>query len=291
MKLVRFGAPGFERPGIVDVDGGIRDLSGIVRDIDGEALAPVSLDRLRAIELSTLPQAPAGVRLGPPVANVPNLICIGLNYTDHAEETNAPIPTQPIIFNKHTVALSGPFDDVILPPNSTKLDWEVELAIVIGRRCWHVAEERAADYIAGYSVMNDISEREYQIEWEGQWTKGKSYPSFAPMGPWLVTPDEVGDPQALDLWLDLNGKREQTGTTQRMIFSCAHIVSYVSRFMALLPGDVITTGTPPGVGLGCKPPRFMKPGDRMRLGIKNLGEQEQAVVGFTAKSVEKWMSN
>ena len=204
-------------------------------------------------------------------------------------EVISPIPSQPIIFNKHTTALSGPFDDVILPPGSTKLDWEVELAIVIGSKAWHVAEDKALDHVAGYTIMNDISEREYQIEWEGQWTKGKSYPTFAPCGPWLVTADEVGDPQDLDLWLDLNGKREQTGTTRRMIFTCAHIVSYVSRFMSLLPGDIITTGTPPGVGLGSRPPRFMKAGDRMRLGIAKLGEQEQKLVPWSESMSRDWM--
>ncbi|KQT44564.1 2-hydroxyhepta-2,4-diene-1,7-dioate isomerase [Aureimonas sp. Leaf454] len=277
MKLLRYGDAGAEKPGILDADGRIRDLSGVVRDLDGEALSPDSLDRLRALDRSSLPLVEGTVRLGVPVANVGNLVCIGLNYTDHAEETNAPIPTQPIIFNKHTGALSGPYDDVILPEGSTKLDWEVELAFVIGRPCWHVSESEALSYVAGYTILNDISEREYQLEWEGQWSKGKSYPTFAPCGPWLVTPDEVGDPQNLDLWLDLNGRREQTGTTTRMIFTCAHIVSYVSRFMALRPGDIITTGTPPGVGLGRKPPVFMKMGDVMRLGITGLGEQEQTL--------------
>ena len=231
---------------------------------------------------------PTGTRLGVPLANVANLVCIGLNYTDHAEETNAAIPTQPIIFNKHTGALSGAFDDVVLTPGSTKLDWEVELAIVIGQRCWHVDETDALDNVAGYCVLNDISEREYQIEWEGQWTKGKSYPTFAPCGPWLVTSDEVGDPQCLDLWLDLNGERKQTGTTSRMIFSCAHIVSYTSRFMALSPGDIITTGTPPGVGLGRKPAKFMSAGDVMNLGITRLGQQKQTLVPWTAAMSESW---
>jgi 2-keto-4-pentenoate hydratase/2-oxohepta-3-ene-1,7-dioic acid hydratase in catechol pathway len=220
---------------------------------------------------------PQPVRFGVPVAQVPNLICIGLNYTDHAEETNAPIPKQPILFNKHTSALCGANDAVILPPGSVKLDWEVELAFVIGRPCWHVKEEDALGYVAGYCILNDLSEREYQLEWEGQWTKGKSYPSFAPCGPWLVTSDEVGDPQKLDLWLDLNGKRVQTGTTTRMIFSIRTLVAYTSRFMALMPGDIVTTGTPPGVGLGMKPPRFMKAGDVMRLGISGLGVQEQVL--------------
>ncbi|MBB3952945.1 fumarylacetoacetate hydrolase family protein [Aureimonas jatrophae] len=277
MKLVRHGAAGSEKPGIVDANGRVRDLSGTIRDIDGETLSPEGLDRLRAIDPATLPLVPEGVRLGVPVARVGNLVCIGLNYTDHAEETNAPIPSQPIIFNKHTGALSGPNDDVILPPGSTKLDWEVELAFVMGRTAWHVDEADALSYVAGYTILNDLSEREYQLEWEGQWSKGKSYPTFAPCGPWLVTGDELGDPQQLDLWLDLNEQREQTGTTTRMIFTCAHIVSYASRFMKLEPGDIITTGTPPGVGLGRKPPVFMKAGDTMRLGITGLGEQQQTV--------------
>jgi 2,4-diketo-3-deoxy-L-fuconate hydrolase len=277
MKLLRYGAAGAEKPGILDADGRVRDLSGIVSDIDAEALSPEGLNRLRALDLSALPLVEENVRLGVPVARVGNLVCIGLNYTDHAEETNAPIPSQPIIFNKHTGSLSGAFDDVILPPGSTKLDWEVELAFVIGRPCWHVSEEEALSYVAGYTILNDLSEREYQLEWEGQWAKGKSYPTFAPCGPWLVTSDEVGDPQNLDLWLDLNGQREQTGTTTRMIFTCAHIVAYASRFMALQPGDIITTGTPPGVGLGRKPPVFMKAGDVMRLGITGLGEQQQTL--------------
>lgn len=277
MKLVRYGAAGSEKPGIVDAAGRVRDLSATIRDIDGETLSPESLDRLRAIDPATLPLVEEGVRLGVPVASVGNLVCIGLNYTDHAEETNAPIPSQPIIFNKHTGALSGPNDDVILPPGSVKLDWEVELAFVIGRTAWHVDEAEALSYVAGFTILNDLSEREYQLEWEGQWSKGKSYPTFAPCGPWLVTGDELGDPQKLDLWLDLNGQREQTGTTTRMIFTCAHIVAYASRFMKLEPSDIITTGTPPGVGLGRKPPVFMKAGDTMRLGITGLGEQQQTI--------------
>ncbi len=280
MKLVRYGARGAERPGLVDGRGALRDLSSIVRDIDASVLSPAGLNALREIEVESLPQVSGPVRYGVPVAHVPNVICIGLNYTDHAEETNAPIPSQPILFNKHSSSLCGATDPVILPPGSKKLDWEVELAFVIGQTCWHVPEDSALNYIAGYCVLNDISEREYQIEWEGQWTKGKSYPNFAPCGPWLVTSDEVPNPQNLDLWLDLNGKRVQSGTTTRMIFSCATIVSYLSRFMALQPGDIVTTGTPPGVGLGMKPTMFMKPGDVMRLGISGLGEQEQRVVPY-----------
>jgi 2,4-diketo-3-deoxy-L-fuconate hydrolase len=277
MKLVRYGKVGQEKPGAIDAAGRLRDLSQTIPDITRHVLAPKSLDRLRALDLTKLPEVPQPVRFGVPVAQVPNLICIGLNYTDHAEETNAPIPKQPILFNKHTASLCGANDPVILPPGSVKLDWEVELAFVIGRPCWHVKEEEALSYVAGYCILNDLSEREYQLEWEGQWTKGKSYPTFAPCGPWLVTSDEVGDPQKLDLWLDLNGQRVQTGTTTRMIFSIRTLVAYTSRFMALMPGDIVTTGTPPGVGLGMKPPRFMKAGDVMRLGITGLGVQEQVL--------------
>jgi 2,4-didehydro-3-deoxy-L-rhamnonate hydrolase len=277
MKLVRYGKVGQEKPGAIDAAGRVRDLSQTIADITGDVLAPKSLDRLRALDLTKLPEVPQPVRFGVPVAQVPNLICIGLNYTDHAEETNAPIPKQPILFNKHTASLCGANDAVVLPPGSVKLDWEVELAFVIGRPCWHVKEEDALSHVAGYCILNDLSEREYQLEWEGQWTKGKSYPTFAPCGPWLVTSDEVGDPQKLDLWLDLNGQRVQTGTTTRMIFSIRTLVAYTSRFMALMPGDIVTTGTPPGVGLGMKPPLFMKAGDVMRLGITGLGMQEQVL--------------
>jgi len=288
MKLFRYGPRGSERPGLIDGDGTLRDLSGVIGDIDASVLSPAGLDRIRAVDASSLPPIDGPVRYGVPVAHVPNLICIGLNYTDHAEETNAPIPSEPILFNKHTSALCGAHDPVLLPNGSTKLDWEVELAFVIGRPCWDVPEDRALDYVAGYCVLNDISEREFQLEKEGQWTKGKSFPTFAPCGPWLVTADEVADPQKLDLWLDLNGKRVQTGTTTRMIFSCAHIISYLSRFMALQPGDIVTTGTPPGVGLGVNPPIFMKAGDVMRLGITGLGEQEQRVTPYEAAMSHAW---
>ncbi len=288
MKLFRHGPRGSERPGIVDMDGTLRDLSGVVGDIDASVVSPDGLDKLRSIDPKSLPAIEGTVRYGVPLARVPNLVCIGLNYTDHAEETNAPIPSEPIIFNKHTSALCGANDPVLLPAGSTKLDWEVELAFVIGRPCWDIPEERALDYVAGYCVLNDISEREFQLEKEGQWTKGKSFPSFAPCGPWLVTADEVADPQKLDLWLDLNGKRVQTGTTTRMIFSCAHIVSYLSRFMALQPGDIVTTGTPPGVGLGVIPPVFMKAGDVMRLGVTGLGEQQQRVVSYAPAMARAW---
>lgn len=288
MKLFRYGPRGSERPGLVDGDGTLRDLSGEIADIDASVLDADGLDRLRKLDVRTLPEIKGPVRHGVPVARVPNLLCVGLNYTDHAEETNAAIPTEPILFNKHTSALCGAYDPVLLPMGSKKLDWEVELAFVIGRPCWDVSEERALDYVAGFCVLNDISEREFQLEREGQWTKGKSFPSFAPCGPWLVTADEVVDPQNLDLWLDLNGRRVQTGTTSRMIFSCAHIVSYLSRFMALQPGDIVTTGTPPGVGLGREPAEFMKAGDVMRLGVSGLGEQEQRVVAYETAMGRAW---
>lgn len=280
MKLVRFGARGSEKPGLIDSQGVVRDLSGVVQDIDGRTLSPSTLARLRAIDPATLPAAPADARLGACVGSIPNLLCIGLNYSDHAAETNAAIPSQPIVFNKHTSAVAGPNDPVILATGSAKLDWEVELAIVIGTPAWNVSEQDALRYVAGYCLCNDVSERAWQIEYEGQWTKGKSYFGYAPLGPWLVTADEVPDPQGVDLWLDVNGVRRQTGNTRTQIYGVAHVVSYLSRFMALQPGDVIATGTPPGVGLGQKPPVFLKAGDRMALGSSLLGTQRQQVVGY-----------
>ena len=280
MKLVRFGTRGSEKPGAIDTQGVLRDLSSVVPDIDAGTLSPAALARLRQIDLATLPAAAAGVRLGACVGSIPNLVCIGLNYSDHAAETNTPIPSQPIVFNKHTSAAAGPDDALILAPGSAKLDWEVELAIVIGTPAWHVREEDALQYVAGYCLCNDVSERAWQLEYEGQWTKGKSYYGYAPLGPWLVTADEVPDPQNVDLWLDVNGTRRQNGNTRTQIFGVAHIVSYLSRFMALVPGDVIATGTPPGVGLGHKPPLFLKVGDRIALGSSLLGEQHQNVVAY-----------
>ena len=280
MKLVRFGARGSEKPGVIDAQGVVRDLSGVVPDIDARALSPAALARLREIDFATLPAAPAGARLGACVGSIPNLVCIGLNYSDHAAETNTPIPSQPVVFNKHTGAAAGPNDALILAPGSVKLDWEVELAVVIGTPAWHVREEDALRHVAGYCLCNDVSERAWQLEYEGQWTKGKSYYGYAPLGPWLVTADEVPDPQAMDLWLDVNGVRRQSGNTRTQIFGVAHIVSYLSRFMALAPGDVIATGTPPGVGLGHKPPLFLKAGDRVALGNPLLGEQRQSVVAY-----------
>ena len=288
MRLVRFGPRGSEKPGLIDAQGILRDLSSVVSDIHGPTLSPESLARLRALDTSSLPAMPADTRLGPCVGQVPNVVCIGLNYSDHAAETNTPIPTQPIVFNKHTSALAGPNDPVVVAPGSGKLDWEVELAIVIGRPAWHVSEAEALQYVAGYCLCNDVSERAWQIEMEGQWTKGKSYLGYAPIGPWLLTADEVPDPQNIDLWLDVNGTRRQTGNTRTQIFGVATIVSYLSRFMALRPGDVIPTGTPPGVGLGQKPPVFLKDGDVMTLGSDLLGTQRQQTIAYSDAMGAAW---
>lgn len=278
MKLMRHGPQGQEKPGLVDAQGALRDLSAHVADITSATLNPDALARLAALDPATLPLLPAGTRLGACVGQVGNVVAIGLNYADHAAEAGLKPPGQPIVFNKHNGAISGPFDDVLLPPGSEKMDWEVELGIVIGRRAWHVSEADALQYVAGYCLVNDVSERAYQMEYEGQWTKGKSYPTHCPIGPWLVTPDEIADVQAIDLWLDVNGQRRQTGNTRTMIFGVAHIVSYLSRFMALQPGDVIPTGTPPGVGMGFKPPVYLKPDDVMELDGGVLGRQRQRVV-------------
>ena len=280
MRLLRYGPPGAEKPGLRDRNGRIRDLSGQIKDIDGAALAPESLAKLAAIDPASLPEVQGSPRLGPPVAGVSKLVCVGLNYSDHAAETGAAVPTEPILFMKATTAIIGPNDRVVIPRGSTKTDWEVELGIVIGKRASYVAANEAMDYVAGYCVVNDVSEREFQIERLGQWTKGKSCDTFAPIGPWLVTKDEVPDPQSLDLWLEVDGKRYQNGSTRTMIFPVQHLVSYISHFMTLLPGDVIPTGTPPGVGLGQKPPVFLRPGQVMRVGIQGLGEQRQEVVGM-----------
>jgi 2-keto-4-pentenoate hydratase/2-oxohepta-3-ene-1,7-dioic acid hydratase in catechol pathway len=285
MRLVRFGTRGNEKPGLIDGGGVVRDLSAVIADIDARTLSPAVLARLREIDPATLPAAPVGARLGACVGSIPNLVCIGLNYSDHAAETNTPIPSQPVVFNKHTGAAAGPNDDLILAPGSTKLDWEVELAVVIGTPAWHVREEDALRHVAGYCLCNDVSERAWQIELEGQWTKGKSYYGYAPLGPWLLTADEVDDPQNIDLWLDVNGIRRQSGNTRTQIFGVAKVVSYLSRFMALQPGDVIPTGTPPGVGLGHKPPLFLKAGDQVTLGSRLLGEQRQRVVTYDNESM------
>jgi 2-keto-4-pentenoate hydratase/2-oxohepta-3-ene-1,7-dioic acid hydratase in catechol pathway len=281
MKLVRFGALGAEKPGIVDAAGAVRDLSGVVADIDAEALSTEGLAALAKVDPKSLPLAPTGARMGTPWGPVSKIICVGLNYADHAAESGLPVPSEPVLFLKASSALSGPNDDVIIPRNSVKTDWEVELGVVIGKRASYVDEADALDYVAGYCVANDVSEREFQIERGGQWDKGKGCDSFGPFGPWLVTKDEVKDPQALDMWLEVNGKRFQTGSTKTMVFGVAHLVHYISQFMTLLPGDVISTGTPPGVGLGQKPPLYLKPGDVMRLGIAGLGEQQQTCKAWT----------
>ncbi len=281
MKLVRFGAVGAEKPGIVAADGSIRDLSAHVADITGETLQPAALDKLRKIDPMSLPAAPAGVRLGAPVGKVWNLHAVGLNYADHAKEAGMAIPTEPILFNKLANCIVGPKDDVMMPRNATKLDWELEIAFVIGKRARYVEEKDAASHIAGYCVANDVSERHFQIERLGQWVKGKAFETSCPLGPWLVTSDEVPDPQNLDMWLDVNGKRMQKGNTKTMIFGCHYLLHYMSQFMVLEPGDVVVTGTPPGVGLGVKPtPVFLKEGDTMKLWIQGLGEQQSKVVPF-----------
>lgn len=278
MKLVRFGNPGAEKPGILDGNGNVRDLSGHIDDLTGDTVSPAGLDKLRAIDVESLPQAPAGVRLGAPVAGMRNFIAVGLNYEDHARETGSPIPEEPILFNKLANTICGPNDDVIMPRASKKLDWEVEIAFVLGKQARYVDEADALSYIAGYSVCNDVSERHFQIERGGQWMKGKCFETSGPLGPWLVTTDEIEDVQNLGMWLDVNGKRMQTGSTKTMIFSIAHLVHYISQFMVLEAGDVVTTGTPPGVGLGMNPPVFLNVGDTMTLGIDGLGEQTQKVV-------------
>ena len=277
MKLLRYGERGAEKPGMRDAEGKIRDLSGHVADIDGAALGPGSLARLAALEPTTLPLVGAGVRIGPCVGQVGKLVCVGLNYSDHAAEAGMPVPEEPILFMKATSAINGPNDPVKIPRRSEKTDWEVELGIVIGTRARYVEEARALEHVAGYCVVNDVSERHFQLERGGQWTKGKSADTFAPIGPWLVTRDEVPDPQALDIWLEVNGKRVQDGSTRTMIFGVRTLVSYISQYMTLEPGDVIPTGTPPGVGAGMKPPVFLKPGDRLRLGLSGLGEQRQVL--------------
>ena len=280
MKLVRYGNPGAEKPGIVDAEGTIRDISGIVPDLAGKALTKASLARIAAVDPKTLPAVPAGTRLGPCVGNVRNFIAVGLNYADHAAETNSPIPSEPILFNKAPSCIVGPNDDIIVPRGSEKTDWEVELAVVIGEEASYVEEKDALNYVAGYCVCNDVSERAYQLERGGQWAKGKGCPTFGPLGPWLVTTDEIKDVQNLSMWLDVNGERMQDGSTKTMIFSVPYLVSYISQFMKLEPGDVITTGTPPGVGMGMKPPRFLKGGEVVELGIEGLGTQRQQVRAY-----------
>lgn len=281
MKLVRYGKPGKERPGLIDADGVLRDLSELVDDIGPEQLAPKMLARLARRKPATLPAVRGKPRLGPPVRGVGKFVAIGLNYSDHAAESGMPPPKEPIVFMKATSCIVGPNDDVMLPKNSKKSDWEVELGIVIGTEARYVSKREALDFVAGYVLVNDVSEREYQLERGPQWDKGKGCDTFGPIGPWLATADEIANPQRLGMWLDVNGVRCQTGNTRTMIFDCATLVSYVSQFMTLKPGDIITTGTPPGVGMGMKPePQFLNAGDVMTLGIEGLGEQRQQVVKF-----------
>ena len=277
MKLVRYGAEGQEKPGIIDAEGNIRDLSSVVSDIDGAALSKASLAKLSALDVNGLPVVQGEQRFGPCVGSIGKFMCIGLNYSDHAAESNLPIPDHPILFMKATSAVVGANDTVFLPRGSETSDWEVELGVVIGEKCKYVSEDEALDYVAGYCVANDVSERTFQTKLTGQWTKGKSCDTFGPIGPWLVTADEVGDPQDLDMWLDVNGQRMQTGTTSTMIFTVATIISHLSQMMTLHPGDVISTGTPPGVGMGMKPPVYLKKGDVMSLSISKLGTQTQNV--------------
>ena len=278
MKLVRYGRTGQEKPGVIDSNGRIRDLSAVVPDISAAVIGSGRLDDIRKARVDALPLVAEGSRLGPCVSGVGNFLAVGLNYAEHATETDAKIPAEPILFNKAPSCIVGPFDDVVLPRGSVKSDWEVEIAFVVGRRASYVSEADAMSYIAGYCICNDVSERQFQLEQEGQWVKGKCCPTFGPLGPWLVTPDELPDPQNLKLWLEVNGERVQNASTRTMIFPIRMLLSYISRFMILEPGDVVTTGTPPGVGLGMKPPRYLKAGDVMRLGVEGLGEQKQRVV-------------
>jgi 2-keto-4-pentenoate hydratase/2-oxohepta-3-ene-1,7-dioic acid hydratase in catechol pathway len=280
MKLVRFGAAGAEKPGLLDAQGVVRDLSQHVKDITGETLAPASLDKLRKLDPLSLPAAPSPVRLGSPVGAVRNFIAVGLNYIDHAKETGAEIPKEPILFNKLPNCIVGPNDDVMIPKGSLKLDYEIEIAFVIGQRARYVSETDALSYVAGYTICNDISERHFQAERGGQWMKGKCAETFGPLGPWLVTREEIPNVQGLSMSLDVNGQRRQTGNTETMIFGIQHCLHYISQFMVLEPGDVVTTGTPPGVALGMKPPVWLKAGDVMTLKIQGLGEQKQKVVAF-----------
>ncbi len=279
MKLLRYGPVGEEKPGLLDAEGILRDLSGLIDDITPHTLAPARLAALAALDPTRLPRVEGRPRLGVPWNGTPKYVAIGLNYHDHAVESNMPVPTEPVIFPKWTSCLCGPDDDILHPPESTQMDWEVELGIVIGSRARHVAEADALDHVAGYVLANDVSARDWQLQRSGgQWGKGKGFDTFGPVGPWLVTKDEIPDPQQLDLWLDVNGERKQTGTTRLMIFSCAQVVAYLSRIMTLEPGDLVITGTPPGVGMGMKPPQFLQVGDLVELGISGLGSQRQRIV-------------
>jgi 2-keto-4-pentenoate hydratase/2-oxohepta-3-ene-1,7-dioic acid hydratase in catechol pathway len=278
MKLLRYGPPGQEKPGLLDAGGDIRDLSGVIADLAGDALLPESLERLRRLDTATLPKVSGSPRLGPCVSGVGKFLCVGLNYSDHAAESGMKVPSEPIIFMKATSCIVGPNDDVEIPRGSEKTDWEVELGVVIGKTAKYVDEAAAMDHVAGFCVVHDVSERAFQLEGTGQWVKGKSADTFGPIGPWLVTPDEVPDYHELDMWLEVDGKRHQNGTTKTMVFGVPYLVSYLSKFMSLRAGDIITTGTPPGVGHGMKPPVYLRAGNEVRLGVARLGEQKQRVV-------------
>lgn len=281
MKLLRFGPAGSEKPGALDASGTVRDLSSVIPDLAGDVLLPESLKTLRGLDLSSLPAVDPGTRLGPCVARVGKFLCVGLNYSDHAAESGMAVPSEPVLFMKATSAIVGPHDDVVIPRGSQKTDWEVELGVVIGTPAKYVSEADALSHVAGYCVVNDLSERAYQLEGTGQWVKGKSADTFGPIGPWLVTADEVPDPQALSLWLEIDGHRFQDGSTSTMVFTVARLVSYISNYMSLQPGDIISTGTPPGVGLGQKPPRYLKAGETMTLGVDGLGVQQQKTVAWS----------
>lgn len=282
MKLLRFGDAGFEKPGVVDEDGRIRDLSAHLDDIGPDQLEDATLARIAALDFKSLPAVPASVRRGPPVSSIRKVVCVGLNYSDHATELNMPIPDEPVIFMKADTAITGPNDDVIMPLVARKLDWEVEMGIIIGKTAQYVDEKDALTHVAGYCVVNDVTERAFQLEGTGQWVKGKSHDSFCPVGPELTTRDDIADPQNLSIWLDVDGQRVQEGHTSRMIFPVPYIVSFLSRYMTLRPGDLISTGTPPGVGVGLTPPRFLAVGERMSMGISGLGEMSQRVVNHPA---------
>ena len=288
MKLLRYGPKGHERPAMLDAQGSVRDLSGVIADLHAEMLTPEGLAALRALDPNSLPLVAQPGRMAPPWRGMGKFICVGLNYADHAAESGMPLPAEPVLFTKHTCTVIGCNDPVVLPQGSVKTDWEVELGVVIGRKARYVSEAEALAHVAGYCVVNDVSEREYQLERSGTWDKGKGCDTFGPVGPWLVTTDEVADPQQLAMWLDVNGIRRQTGNTRTMVFGVAHLVSYVSRFMTLYPGDLISTGTPPGVGMGCKPNSiYLKQGDKMKLGIEGLGEQAQTVFAWDPALIDK----
>lgn len=285
MRLLRYGPPGSEKPAVIDADGNLHDLSGHISDIDASMLDDDTLARLRALDPASLPTVSGEPRIGPCVGNIGKIVCIGLNYSDHAAESGMEVPPEPVIFMKATSAICGPHDNVVIPHGAEKTDWEVELGVVIGKRASYVDEVRALDHVAGYCVVNDVSEREYQLHRAGQWVKGKSADTFAPIGPWLVTRDEVADPQALRLWLEVDGKRYQNGSTETMVYGVRFLVSYLSRFMTLNPGDIIATGTPPGVGMGQKPQVYLRPGQEIHLSVEGLGEQRQRTVAWSGEPV------